>query len=284
MCVAMGKEANMPFSEKKKNRLEALERRLLSPVALDTNISAVPSASCEGGDSTYERLCQSVFTGPLGPQLQLHGEKASDLVVDNLLRDLLESNTKIIKDVEGTIEQKLLDKVVLLENSMPHGRGAGKGRSKAHQRSLGKRSYKHLSSRQHRKLGSFAIAEKYQKYDLYIELNELWTDYTKRLLKDCSDMMIQSRLLAADLHGAIMEVLDSKIVSFIGVQGIMIRETENTFGIITSNDQLKVIPKSGSIFLLQLENLRVMLIGNNLHSRSLLPSSRAQKLKATVEL
>lgn len=100
---------------------------------------------------------------------------------------------------------------------------------------------------------------------------------------DCSDAMLQPRLLAADLHGAILAVVESKSTSYVGTQGIMIRETDKTFGIITMQDKFRVVPKAGAVFMLQLDSLRITLFGNNLSSRQLHPRKQRQK-KSTIEL
>lgn len=50
---------------------------------------------------------------------------------------------------------------------------------------------------------------------------------------------IETRLLKADLHGAVLTVIRSKCSGFVGVRGILLQETENMFNIVTATDQLK---------------------------------------------
>lgn len=114
-------------------------------------------------------------------------------------------------------------------------------------------------------------------------MHEMWKEYARKLVHNCNDAMMQARLLTADLHGVMIAVVESKSTSYMGTNGIMVRETENTFGIMTIKDKLRVVPKAGTVFTLQLDALRVTLFGNNLFLRGLHPSKR-QQIKPTIEL
>lgn len=49
----------------------------------------------------------------------------------------------------------------------------------------------------------------------------------------------QERLLKADFHGSCLTIQRSKCPSYVGVSGIVLQETRNTFKIITQEDQVK---------------------------------------------
>lgn len=83
-----------------------------------------------------------------------------DAIIDRILRDLLKDNVKIEGDLGATIEQRLQDKILLLDNPASRGGAAEKARLKA-KHSRANRSSIHFSSRQHRKLGSFHLPEQY---------------------------------------------------------------------------------------------------------------------------
>jgi ribonuclease P protein subunit POP4 len=55
-------------------------------------------------------------------------------------------------------------------------------------------------------------------------------------------------LLKADYHGSLMTVDGCRCESRIGISGICVKETRNTFEIITTNDRLVKIPKEKSMF------------------------------------
>jgi hypothetical protein len=86
----------------------------------------------------------------------------SNVAVDKVLRELLGSNAKMSGKIGGTIETRVQDRVLLLDNPATQGGAVDRAKNKAH-RSRSKRSSKHLSLRQHRHLGSFNLPIEYQK-------------------------------------------------------------------------------------------------------------------------
>jgi ribonuclease P protein subunit POP4 len=202
--------------------------------------------------------------------------------VDTVVQELLASNVKTASNIAGTIENRLLDRPYLLDNPATHGGAAERAKDRA-LRARSKRPAKHFSMRQHRQAGSFDLPAQYLKYDLFRPMHEMWESYARSLVAECNDASLQPRLLAADLHGAILAVVESKSTSYVGTQGIMIRETDQTFGIVTVQDKLRVVPKAGAVFMLQLDCLRITLFGNNLFSRQLHPRKQ-QLMKPTIEL
>ncbi|KAG0563879.1 hypothetical protein M758_8G063100 [Ceratodon purpureus] len=232
-------------------------------------------------DRNYARLSQIVLNGPLSSNLQLRRDNPS-VGVDTVVQELLASNAKTASNIAGTIENRLLDRPYLLDNPATHGGATERAKDRA-LRARSKRSVKHLSMRQHRQAGSFNLPAEYLKYDLFRPMHEMWESYARSLVAECNDTSMQHRLLAADLHGAILAVVESKSTSYVGTQGIMIRETDQTFGIITVQDKLRVVPKAGAVFMLQLDSLRITLFGNNLFSRQLHPRKQ-QHTKPTIAL
>ncbi|BBM99736.1 ribonuclease P protein subunit POP4 [Marchantia polymorpha subsp. ruderalis] len=296
----------MATSEKKKGRLEALERRLTATPS--TPQDQLPTASKKTATSnaspstfvypaparsqaeiierekTYAQLCPSVVDGPLSSLLKHKRGKDSHAAIHDFLKILLEGSSKF-QDVEETLESRVQEnQVLLLDNPTNQVVPASeKARDRVH-RNRAKRSREHMSLRQHRKCGSYGLPQEFREYQLFQPLQEMWTTYAKDLLSDCSETMMQTRLLTADLHGAVLSVVDSKNSSFAGTRGVMVRETENTFGIVTMNNKFRVIPKVGSIFRLEMENIKVTLFGNNLGLRSSATKAKKQKLTSTIEL
>lgn len=125
-----------------------------------------------------------------------------------------------------------------------------------------------MSLKKHKKCGSFDLPCDVQKFDNFRPMHEMWKDYIKQLLKNTGSNQLAQRLLGADLHGAIILVAECKVDSFIGVSGIMIRETAETFGIITQDDKFRVVPKKLSIFIFQVDCWKITLQGDKL-SRNL---------------
>jgi RNase P/RNase MRP subunit p29 len=52
----------------------------------------------------------------------------------------------------------------------------------------------------------------------------------------------------ADFTGASVKVVNSKNLTLIGTEGIVVRESTRTFVVIQVDDQVKVLIKEGSVF------------------------------------
>ncbi|KAH9507694.1 RNase P/RNase MRP complex subunit [Bulinus truncatus] len=120
-------------------------------------------------------------------------------------------------------------------------------------------------------------------------LCEMWTKYIEDLiqfssLKDSSLPAAALKLMKADFHGCPIIVAQSKCPSYIGVQGIIIKETKNTFVLILKDDTIKCIPKVNSIFNVILQDHIFTIYGNQF---TIKPGERAGKKfksKPTIDL
>ncbi|KAF3338578.1 Ribonuclease P protein subunit p29 [Carex littledalei] len=131
-------------------------------------------------------------------------------------------------------------------------------------KSHSKRSKNHMSMKQHR------------HFERFKPMHAMWKEYICELVKDTGKKQLNERLLTADLHGAFLSVVESKILSFGGISGIMVRETTETFGIVTQNNKFKVVPKAGSVFMLQADKWTVTLCGDMLSVKERLKESASQ--------
>ncbi|EJU04772.1 hypothetical protein DACRYDRAFT_114099 [Dacryopinax primogenitus] len=115
---------------------------------------------------------------------------------------------------------------------------------------------------------------------------------------------IQAKLVKADLHGSVLSVKRAKNLDLQGAGGIVLRETENTFRVITAKDELQVLPKKGSVFTLRIPvyavnpaastaegggtgggpEMEFEMYGNQMCFRSSDRASRKFKFKDTIEL
>eukprot|EP00054_Salpingoeca_dolichothecata_P035163 m.4664 g.4664 ORF g.4664 m.4664 type:complete len:231 (+) comp5120_c0_seq1:86-778(+) len=144
-----------------------------------------------------------------------------------------------------------------------------------------------------KRLRPFLISKQTCKYKDFMPLHELWSQYFFELLNlqsgftasKLAGLNLSGRLLKADFHGAIIKVTRSKCPTLVGLEGILIQETERTFRIVTQQDQLKCLPKKNSVFSVEFQGLTFSLYGNHLQYRS---SERAVskrfKPKPTIDL
>jgi ribonuclease P protein subunit POP4 len=122
------------------------------------------------------------------------------------------------------------------------------------------------------------------KYDFFIPLNLLWISYIEKQLDRVNGEQFCTLLLKADLHGSIITITKSKCPSNVGLTGIVVRDTENTFQVVTRNDKLKILPKKDSWFFLRVGDKLVTIYGNHFVQRPEERVTKKYKTKPTVAL
>ncbi|KAI8844185.1 Rof/RNase P-like protein, partial [Chytridium lagenaria] len=149
-----------------------------------------------------------------------------------------------------------------------------------------------LTSKEKRALGVHDIAEGCRKYDLFAPLNALWKGIwgsfgTESGSRGEGGVFTESR--KADLHGAIMTVTRSRCPSHVGLTGICVKETENTFHLIHPQNRLVIIPKPHTVFCFHVPAAKdggivVTLFGDHFKGRAADRTTKKFKGKASVEL
>ncbi|KAH8585099.1 POP4 like ribonuclease P subunit [Cryptosporidium sp. chipmunk genotype I] len=137
-------------------------------------------------------------------------------------------------------------------------------------------SLKKLSHKVFKNEGFFDIASEIKlrklSYSHFIPLHQLWKQYIKGLTESNSVnsgpngvvgarggrgirfSQLSQSLSQADLHGSMISVISSKNKSCVNVQGIVVKETKETFVIISADDKVRTILKSQSIFGIVISN------------------------------
>lgn len=218
----------------------------------------------EANDSTYFQLSHPVHENLLPTSLNISDRRGS--IVNQVVHDLLQSGDSAQKYMQGSRSMKI-DNWILLDN-LVQGRGASRGARIRALKTHSKRSKKHMSMKQHKKCGTLDLPQELHNFDIFKPMHEMWKGYMVQLLKNVGKNQLTKCLLTADLHGAMILVVQCKIASFTGVSGIMIRETEETFGIITQDNKFRVVPKKLSVFMFQADCWKITLHGDKLASRN----------------
>jgi ribonuclease P protein subunit POP4 len=110
---------------------------------------------------------------------------------------------------------------------------------------------KPLSTRERRKLGLYDIPRDGQKYDIYEPLHNLWLGYVREVLGTdlhTGGPAAAAKLASAEFHGAQVEVSRSRCPGRVGIKGIVVRDRKFVFEVITKKRGLKVVPKEGTTF------------------------------------
>lgn len=100
-------------------------------------------------------------------------------------------------------------------------------------------------------MGLHDIPKDGQKYHIYEPLSQMWLGYARELLgNDLSTggPSAAAKLASAEFHGAPIQVVRSHCPSRVGIQGVVVRDRKFVFEIITKKRGVKVVPKEGTIF------------------------------------
>lgn len=122
-------------------------------------------------------------------------------------------------------------------------------------------------------------------WDRFVPLHALWLEYIHDVVSDASGATeLGARLVKADVHGALVCVCRALSSALVGLTGIVVKETQHTFTLVTPANQFRVIPKRDAVFTLRVSDTLVTLFGAHLLHRSADRASRKFKSKATVDL
>ncbi|KAK7510901.1 uncharacterized protein IWZ02DRAFT_372059 [Phyllosticta citriasiana] len=112
-----------------------------------------------------------------------------------------------------------------------------------------------LSAKQKRALCLYDITKERRKWSLYVGLHEMWCAYVREILGETAYVTaaaVGPKLVSADFHGAMIEVVRSRCVGRVGVKGIVVKDTKFTFVVVTPANEIKTIPKEHTIFRFEL--------------------------------
>lgn len=187
-------------------------------------------------------------------------------VVDGLMHELLQKGDAAHKFMHGSRSMKV-DNWILLDNYVQPQKLSSIIKDKEVEKDS-KRSKKRLSMKKLKKHGCLDMPKEMRRYENFVPMHEMWKNYMKQLLQPVGNVHLAQHILDADLHGAIIIVASCKMSVLNGVTGIMIRETAQTFGIITADDKFRVVPKKLSVFMFQVEGWKITLYGDKLLNRN----------------
>lgn len=109
-------------------------------------------------------------------------------------------------------------------------------------------------------------------YALALEMHELWCAYCQKIMG-----LDKNALTTVDLHGARIKVLRSSMPSYVGVEGICLRDTVATLEIVTKANKHVFVPKASADFGLFLPNSTtdmVYLVGKLLRRKGIKKTKR----------
>lgn len=144
------------------------------------------------------------------------------------------------------------------------------------------RGKKRMTGQEKRKLGLHRVDRYNKTFEMFLPINDMWKKYAEDLLginyflehgwkaedRDTRTEAMQNRVRKIDYFGCFLRVTKSRCSEYVGIQGIVIRETKNTFVLIRPDDVVRTIPKLHSEFSFVVGTVGFSVLGNHLHQRS----------------
>jgi ribonuclease P protein subunit POP4 len=153
------------------------------------------------------------------------------------------------------LTEKIQQRPLFLTPSSPPPSDARAARRRAQERKRQQRKKalkpKPLTASERRRLGLYDVPRDRQKYTLFEPLHELWLGYIREILGGevhTGGEGAAAKLASADFHGAGVEVVRSGCVSRVGIKGIVVKDSRFAFEVVTRRNQLKLVPKEGTVF------------------------------------
>ncbi|KAK2580258.1 hypothetical protein KPH14_012509 [Odynerus spinipes] len=134
------------------------------------------------------------------------------------------------------------------------------------------------------------------KYTDLLPLHQLWLKYIQSVLGDkfsptethnpidANWENINQQLMKADFHGAKISVVKSKCPSLVGISGIIVQDTKNTFRICGMDNIMRTLPKDAIVIKLYLHELTLQIFGKQLSIRPTERTVKKFKTAHTFEL
>ena len=220
------------------------------------------AAACDGicgQKKTGTKITQSAYAIGRPSILINHDDMAMSNPPSQPTRDLL-AKAHPPDAVDRIFSEKIEHRTLHLKPSSPPPQTINARAARRKKRQLAKEKKKQkpapLSARERRRLGLHDIPRQGQSYAIYEPLNKLWMGYIQEVLG--GDVFVggagaAAKLSSAEFHGAKVEVVRSHCPGRVGIAGIVVRDRKYIMEIITKKNTIKMVPKEGTTFRIQVE-------------------------------
>jgi len=177
-----------------------------------------------------------------------------------------------LNQIDTLVENRVKRQKVLLDNTQAFYEQEKKDNELAKQSRQASSSARHRRALQHKSTTRRVETKQWQQM---IGLYQLWIGYIDQLVLNTSSShpppidQIQSKLIKADYHGAFVSVVAAKNPCLIGIQGLLIKETANTFEILCipregkNSAKIKKVCKQGVLFQIHLSHRFITIDATN---------------------
>lgn len=229
---------------------------------------------------------------PSEKELDLSTNQDREVFTTSLLSKFL--GDKKIKELDSITDRIKYKHHLIALSTKELKKQAAKSKKRPEQKQRGEQ--RKLSKKLRKQLGLGKI-DKSQRLDYksYEKLNEAWLTYASSCLSTClpktpgnesglCEENVLNVVKQMDFHGCKLRVVSSNAKSLIGVNGIVLQDKKNVFYMLGSSDEVKIVPKAGSLFELELMGCRFTLVGSNLVCKPEMRVTKHAKLKTKRDI
>ena len=189
--------------------------------------------------AVYEELDRALLAPALEASLGEGPGEGKDFV-EGMLEGLMRSGGR---DFATAGAAKVRDKVILLDN--PH-QSMTLREAHAKQAQLQKKALRPIPARALRRHGVHDLMAVDLDYRQLLALHEAWRAYAAEAM--AATATLKDALRALDLHGSIVEVQRSWTPHHVGVRGIVVQDTKQTFVVVTeANRKVRVLKRGTAL-------------------------------------
>ena len=189
--------------------------------------------------AVYEELDRALLAPALEASLG-EGPGESGDFVEGMLQGLMRSGGR---DFATAGAAKVRDKVILLDN--PH-QSMTLREAHAKQAQRQKKALRPVPARALRRHGVHDLMAVDLDYRQLLPLHEAWRTYVAEAM--AATATLKDALRALDLHGSIVEVQRSWTPHHVGVRGIVVQDTKQTFVVVTeANRKVRVLKRGAAL-------------------------------------
>jgi RNase P/RNase MRP subunit p29 len=221
----------------------------------------------------------------------LNENEDRDRFVDEFLSKYL-GNEKLRE--KNSLREKIKHKRQQIELASKHIRKDRQAKAKQEEKKKNKNA---LSCKLKKKLGLFKL-DKNEKidYEKYESIHTLWQSYLNSCLisllpdnpnkpANLNEENVLNVLKQIDYHGCKLKVVRSSNSKYqIGITGIVLQDKRNAFFLLTKENEIKIIPKQGSLFEFEIFDFKFTLVGSNMCYRPEIRTTKHAKIKTKTNI
>lgn len=201
-------------------------------------------------------------------------------------------NEKKLKDIES-IADRIKYKRHQIDTTI---KSLNKEKKKRGEKKRNAKPKFNLSKRVKKRLNLYKLDKREKlNYADYEKLNEAWLNYAISCLLTClpkgshssaslDEANVLNCLKQMDYHGCVLSVVKSTSSSLIGTQGIVLQEKRNVFYLLSRENQIKIVPKSGTLFEFELFDVKMILVGSNMIIKPELRVTKHARIKTKKDI